>query len=216
MADERSHEETKERILSAAEELFAVQGFDSTSVRDITTAAESNIAAVNYHFGGKEKLYIETAHRLLADLRDQRISRLKRELEEMADARLEDFLRSFARTFLEAPEENTRARLFLLFFAREMLDPHLPPELFFGEFIAPLMEFTTPILMKLAPPLGRKEAVLCMMSIVGQLHQRLKARKFIPRSTDAFPGFDNESYLEHIVRFSAAGVRACATGGAAS
>ncbi len=208
--DEKSHEETRDRILSAAEELFAVKGFEATSVRDITSRAECNIASVNYHFGGKEKLYIDSAHRLLSDLREQRINHLRRELEQNPDADLEDFLRSFARSFIEPLEENTRARLFLLFFAREMLDPHLPPKLFFGEFIAPLMEFTTPILMKMAPPLSRDQAVLCMMSIVGQLHQRMKTRKFIPEGDSTYPSLDSDHYVEHIVRFSAAGIRACA------
>jgi len=48
--------ETHERILDAAQKLFAEKGLDATSVRDITTAAECNVAAVNYHFGGKENL----------------------------------------------------------------------------------------------------------------------------------------------------------------
>ncbi|UCF00455.1 MAG: helix-turn-helix transcriptional regulator, partial [Planctomycetota bacterium] len=48
-----------DRLLDAAEQLFAQTGFNGTSIRHITTKANSNIAAVNYHFGGKEKLYIE-------------------------------------------------------------------------------------------------------------------------------------------------------------
>ena len=50
-------ESTKERILDAAERLFADQGIDSTSLRAVTTAAEVNLAAVNYHFGSKHELY---------------------------------------------------------------------------------------------------------------------------------------------------------------
>ena len=47
---------TRERILSAAEALFAERGFDTVSLRDITGAADANVAAVNYHFGSKDKL----------------------------------------------------------------------------------------------------------------------------------------------------------------
>src|SRR5215207_11247492 len=57
---------TKQRLLEAAEELFAVKGFDGTSVEDITRQAKANRAAVSFHFGGKERLYIEAvkfAHR---------------------------------------------------------------------------------------------------------------------------------------------------------
>ena len=57
---------TKDRLLEAAEELFAAQGFDGVSVDDITRRAKANRAAVSFHFGGKERLYIEAvkyAHR---------------------------------------------------------------------------------------------------------------------------------------------------------
>ena len=47
---------TKEKILDTAEELFAEYGFDATSLRAITAAAQVNLAAVNYHFGSKEAL----------------------------------------------------------------------------------------------------------------------------------------------------------------
>src|SRR6266513_1082671 len=57
---------TKQRLVEAAEELFAVHGFDGTSVEQITRRARANRAAVSFHFGGKERLYIEAvkfAHR---------------------------------------------------------------------------------------------------------------------------------------------------------
>jgi TetR/AcrR family transcriptional regulator, regulator of cefoperazone and chloramphenicol sensitivity len=50
---------TKQRLLEAAEELFADQGFDGVSVDAITRRAKANRAAVSFHFGGKERLYIE-------------------------------------------------------------------------------------------------------------------------------------------------------------
>lgn len=48
--------ETVERILDAAEQLFAEKGFSETSLRLITSRAEVNLAAVNYHFGSKKAL----------------------------------------------------------------------------------------------------------------------------------------------------------------
>ncbi|OED42599.1 TetR family transcriptional regulator [Endozoicomonas sp. (ex Bugula neritina AB1)] len=47
---------TAERILDAAEQLFAEQGFSETSLRSITSRAGVNLAAVNYHFGSKKIL----------------------------------------------------------------------------------------------------------------------------------------------------------------
>src|SRR6266568_3256030 len=52
---------TRERILEAAEEVFAEKGFNQATVREILKrAAVGNIAAINYHFGDKERLYIAT------------------------------------------------------------------------------------------------------------------------------------------------------------
>ena len=44
---------TKDRILGAAEQLFARHGFAGASLRQLTSAADVNIAAVNYHFGSR-------------------------------------------------------------------------------------------------------------------------------------------------------------------
>ncbi len=55
-----SKKNTKERLLDASAKLFAKRGFTSVSVNDICVLASANIAAVNYHFSNKQKLYDET------------------------------------------------------------------------------------------------------------------------------------------------------------
>ena len=50
---------THQRLLAAAETLFAERGFDGVSVRDITGSAGVNLSALTYHFGTKEKLFAE-------------------------------------------------------------------------------------------------------------------------------------------------------------
>ncbi|UQZ36044.1 TetR/AcrR family transcriptional regulator [Paenibacillus sp. PK3_47] len=47
----------KTRILLAAKKLFALQGYDGTSVRQICDEAGANLSLVSYHFGGKEKVF---------------------------------------------------------------------------------------------------------------------------------------------------------------
>ncbi len=69
-------EDTRERILDAAEALFAEQGFANTSLRAITTAAGANLAAVNYHFGSKDQLLREVYARRIEPLNRDRLARL--------------------------------------------------------------------------------------------------------------------------------------------
>src|SRR3954468_6586493 len=52
---------TKARLLEAAGEEFAEKGFECATVRSICQRAGANLAAVNYHFGDKERLYVEAA-----------------------------------------------------------------------------------------------------------------------------------------------------------
>ena len=72
---------TKAQVLGAAERLFALRGFRSVSVRDITAEAGVNLASVNYHFGSKDALLFEIFRRRTAELNRERA----RMLHEAAD-----------------------------------------------------------------------------------------------------------------------------------
>ncbi len=67
---------TRDRILDAAEGLFAEQGFHLTTLRQITEAAAANLAAVNYHFGSKQALIGAVFRRRLDALNAARLERL--------------------------------------------------------------------------------------------------------------------------------------------
>src|ERR1700690_705874 len=67
---------TKEKILDAAEKLFGKNGFESTSLRDITTEAQVNLAAINYHFQTKESLIDAVIARRLEPVNRRRLEML--------------------------------------------------------------------------------------------------------------------------------------------
>ena len=69
---------TKEKILDAAESLFMEHGFEATGLRQITTEAGVNLAAVNYHFGSKEELFQAVLTRRLDPMNQERVALLDR------------------------------------------------------------------------------------------------------------------------------------------
>ncbi len=207
----KQDDSSRDRIVAAAIPLFAERGFEGTSVRDITAAANCGVAAVNYHFGGKEKLYEEAFRLLFSEIQERRMAAIKASVAADPDMDLEGFLRSFATAFLEPLIDNNRGALFIAFMAREMSDRLMSPEIFFNEFIRPFMAVSMGELRRLAPPMETNAMLLSLMSVVGQLIHILKVIDIGCHTQLAMPAESIDAYIEHIVRFSAAGIRACAS-----
>src|SRR4051794_20488688 len=118
MDTENVVDSVRDRIVSAAGEIFAERGFDGTTVRDICQRAGANIAAVNYYFGDKQRLYVEAvvrAHRWrmeqarLPDWSDNT----------PAETKLADFITTFIRRVRSGPEDTWHTKLMM----REMAHP---------------------------------------------------------------------------------------------
>lgn len=97
---------TRDRILDAAEGLFADQGFHLTTLRQITQAAEANLAAVNYYFGSKQDLIRAIFRRRLDALNAARLERLDA-IEQAQDGDRTD-LEAVLEAFVEPALEFTR------------------------------------------------------------------------------------------------------------
>ena len=67
---------TPSKILDAAEKLFGINGFEATSLRDITSEADVNLAAVNYHFQSKDSLIDAVIARRIEPINRQRLEML--------------------------------------------------------------------------------------------------------------------------------------------
>src|SRR5580698_4923344 len=70
-------QDTKSRILDSAEKLFGLNGFEATSLRDITAEAQVNLAAVNYHFQSKESLIDAVIARRIEPVNRKRLEMLE-------------------------------------------------------------------------------------------------------------------------------------------
>jgi AcrR family transcriptional regulator len=204
----------QERLLESGEQLFAERGFDGTSIRDLAAAAECNVASVNYYFGSKEKLYIEIWRRHLHLLRDTRVASIDRVLSESGGTpSLEDLLRSFALAFIGPLVDASGGPRLMKLMAREMLDPHLPASMFAEDVIKPTLTAMQNALAKACPELPESKVPLVVFSLVGQLMHTIKIKAMLgPVGHETLPRYELTEVIDHIVAFSAAGIRACARG----
>lgn len=95
---------TKEKILDTAERLIALQGFAATSLRQIISEAQVNLAAVHYHFGSKEELLDQLILRKVTRVNEERGALLERfEREAGGDpVGVEKILAAFFQPMIEA------------------------------------------------------------------------------------------------------------------
>ena len=218
MADNGINEvegQVRSRLLDAAERLFCEKGFDGTSIRDLTAEAECNLAAVNYHFGGKEKLYMEVFRRRMLAMRDYRISVINEVMSGgQGQVRLEDLLGAFVKAFIQPFVEENGGVRFTKLMAREMFEPHLPRSVILEEMVFPVLTVLEEALAKVCPGLDGDKAVLCIHSLIGQLLHVIRTR-------EVFAGVEGQrlaigdlgQVIGHIVKFSAAGIRAAGKAG---
>lgn len=109
-----AQKETVERILDAAEVLFAERGFAETSLRTITSTAGVNLAAVNYHFGSKKALIQAVFERFLDPLVEDINCRLEKFSQDPESITVEALLRVLSASVYEVHGRNTnRATAFM-------------------------------------------------------------------------------------------------------
>ncbi len=204
----------KDRLLDAAEGLFCERGFKGTSIRDIAASAGCNIASVNYYFGGKDKLYQQVWRRHLLGMRDTRLASIERVMSQNAgEPCLEELLRSFAYAFVGPLVDEDGGQRLIRLITREMVDRHLPEDMFLEELIVPTMAALQGALAKTCPGLEKSKARLVILSVVGQLIQALHTKTMFEHTDNPeLPKFDLTELVNHVVKFSAAGIRAYAEG----
>jgi AcrR family transcriptional regulator len=204
--------ETQRRLLEAAEELFAQKGLDRTSIRDITTKAERNLASINYFFGNMQELYEELFRRRLREMRDTRFAGIKAAMAARSKPTLEKLIRSFAIAFLEPFKDPKRSRRFMQLFARELVEQRLPKNMILEEMATPVMTAFEGAILTLCPNIDKRDVQKSIHSIIGQLIHVLHVKTMFEGISEPIAINDIDETIEHIVKFSTAGIRAFAKG----
>jgi TetR/AcrR family transcriptional regulator, regulator of cefoperazone and chloramphenicol sensitivity len=204
---EDAHLRTRRRLLEAAGQVFAEVGFRDATVREICRRAEANVAAVNYHFGDKARLYSET----LRDLANESMRKFPLDLGLPETAPAEQRLRAFAQSFLHRFFSYERAALYGRIIAREMIEPtHALPERI-NETMRPMANLVAGIVRQvLGPDAPADEVRRCACSVVGQV---VFYKHCQPIFRDLFPGEDFgpegiAALADHIASFSMAALTA--------
>ena len=203
-----------DRLIEAAEELFCRRGFNETSIRDIAALAGCNVASVNYYFGGKDNLYLEVWRRRLAFMRDIRLASIEKVMSASDRPQLEDLLRSYAVSFIEPLIDGSSHCRFINLMAREMIEPHLPKDMYLTEMVSPVLDAFRKALLEICPWLDERSVPMVVFSVVGQLlmHTVCVKEMFEGSSHPELSRIDLEGIVNHVVAFSAAGIRGSANG----
>jgi len=197
---------TVQRLLDSAAHEFARHGYAATRVRDIVDAAGVNLAAVNYHFGGKEGLYRATLAMLATRARDA----VPTDSPEMRLLPPEEQLREFARSTLLRYLGQGQASAGSRIMAHELLDPTPAFETTMRTASRPQWERLVEIVSALIGPAASREDVeLASLSIAGQWAFFLFGRRLFEFQ---FPELARKASLvdrlaDHIAAFSIAGIR---------
>jgi len=203
---------TKDRIVSAAQELFAEKGFTATSMREITTRADVNLAAINYHFGSKENLLREVVRQCIAPINIERMIALDK-LEAAARATGTPLdLRDVVQAFLEPAVRlftSSEGGMMPCMLARLHHEPHSGIDSLIAEIIHPVMQRFVAATQSTLPNRVPKEIILRGHFMIGSLlHLMDTSPEFIKTiSGDLIDMNDSDYLLEQLVNFCTGGFR---------
>ncbi|WP_201314105.1 TetR/AcrR family transcriptional regulator [Dyella sp. EPa41] len=196
---------TKERILGAAEELFARHGFEGASLRQLTAAAGVNLAAVNYHFGSKDRLIEEVFRRRLDQLSSRRMAALQKVAGE-PDTTIEEVLAAFIVPALELSHDGNGS-LFMRVLARAFAEHDDTLRKFLSDNYGHVMRQFTAEFARLLPHLSKEELYWRVDLVTGALTHAMSGFGMIQRKSDVTEHVHREQTAQHLIRFAAAGLK---------
>jgi len=199
---------SKRKLLDVAEQLFAENGFEAVSVRDITQLAKANVASVNYYFGSREALLAMVMARHLVPVSEERLAKLdlieKRwagklpPLEELIDAMVQPLLGQVKKSDLS---ERLFYKLMGRIFAQQ--GDGLPPAI--ENQLTRTNDRFTRAFGKALSSLSAEDLALRIHFVTGGLIQILSKQDVMQGPSGG--ACSMEATLERFIRFASAGLR---------
>lgn len=207
MARDSTINQTRDRLLESACRVFAEKGFFKATIAEICSLADANVAAVNYHFGSKKKLY-DKAWRHAFCIASKAFP-LDRGLSEHANH--EERLRAFISSFLHRLLDEGPPSYFTRMISREMTEPTPSFPAIHEEALLPTREYLCAIVQALLEPeFSEEKAFRCTYSIISQclflLHHEPMREKVLQNRSDPLSIIDGMG--EYLTRFCLGGIMA--------
>ena len=160
----RPSEITRERIIKAAERLFAERGYEATSIRAIVARARVNQAAINYHFAGKQGLYREVLRAAFHGLTEHQMGSAAKASELSREEALAGFIRRQLHPLLARDEASRHMRIFNW----ESVRPTPIFRKLLSEEAAPFMGVATDLVRRFMPEADHRTLVVAAIWLLGQ------------------------------------------------
>ncbi len=197
---------TKDRILGAAEELFAQFGFTGTSLRQVTSRADVNIAAVNYHFGSKENLVNEVFRRRMDEMSAQRLAALKAAVEHHP-GELEPILAAFVEPALTLAQDHHGGGAFVRVVARAYAEKNDALRKFLSDHYGHVQREFAKAIAACMPGLSKEELYWRLDFLAGSLTYAMADFGLIKRPTGVSEATHRQRAARELIRFAAAGFK---------
>jgi AcrR family transcriptional regulator len=199
----------KLRLVEAAEKLFAENGFEAVSVRDITKEAGANVAAVNYHFGSRDGLVVAVMSRYLTPVNQERLVRLDRAEKNTSEQAIEEILAAFVKPLVDQVGRSELSEKLYCKLAGRIYGEQaiaLPTEIEYQT--RNVIERFTRALQKLLPGFTGEELIWRLHFIAGGLIHLMTHTDFLYRVAGSLCGTPPmDLTITRFIQFSAAGLR---------
>lgn len=171
---------TRTALLDAAERLFSERGYTAVGIREIAETAGVNLAAINYHFGSKGELYLETVRRAMGNRGDGNPWDLLQSIPDRRDdaaVLLVRFIRQFMKQLLPAERMDVCGTLII----REGIEPTEALDTVMNEYLQPNEAMLRSLVRVIVPDATEPELARHVVSIFGQMVHYRTFRPIIER-----------------------------------